>query len=38
MNPHVGRVEEEETLIFQLQEHVKNTTAPYKYPRLGANL
>ncbi|XP_023342567.1 acyl-coenzyme A synthetase ACSM3, mitochondrial [Eurytemora carolleeae] len=29
----MGIVEEEEALISQLQEHVKNTTAPYKYPR-----
>ena len=37
IDTHVGIVEEEEALISQLQEHVKNTTAPYKYPRFGAN-
>ena len=29
----VGNTRKENTLIEQLQNHVKNTTAPYKYPR-----
>ena len=29
----VGNMRKENTLIEQLQNHVKNTTAPYKYPR-----
>lgn len=28
-----GNLEEEKALIAELQTHVKNTTAPYKYPR-----
>jgi acyl-coenzyme A synthetase/AMP-(fatty) acid ligase len=29
----VGKKAEELALISELQEHVKSTTAPYKYPR-----
>ena len=29
----VGDQEKEKNLIEELQSHVKNTTAPYKYPR-----
>ena len=30
---HVKGSSDEERLIRKLQNHVKNTTAPYKYPR-----